>query len=275
MKKPPPEIVMTPPTNKPSIDLKPIATQPPPNYQRKKEPERKPENGASGEERPPTKMHQHSKDHATRLPRHKEHKEQEDKEKYVESKNVIYVKNIPSYYNTVSDLSKFFKRFGSIVNIKVDHPKKMAQVEFQKEAEATKALANRKPLFDNKAIFLTRNPDATEPDQPTNGTNAPADSGAAAALKLNESLTDKLKFLISLKNFVVDKDKKNELMNRMNDIKAAQKSNKVTEPLQKLLDAENINLKIDHTILITDIPKEVLETKQLNPKLDVICLSSL
>lgn len=266
-KKAPPEIVK-PPTVKPTIEPKPNT---PTNKTR--EPPKKPEITPVEEDK--VQHHQPSKSpHNSNKTRHQRPHgagghQHTSENSLAEAKNIIYVKNIPSYYNTVDALSKFFKRFGSIVNVKVDYSRKMASVEFQKETEAVKALNNRKPLFGDKNIFITKDPDATGPEAPANGKNGAGDDTAAATLKLNESLTEKLKFLISLKNFVIDKDKKAELMNRMNEIKAAQKSNKVSDNLHKLLETENYNLKFDYTLIVSDISKEILESKTLNAKLEV------
>ena len=103
--------------------------------------------------------------------------------------NTIYIKNIPDYYNNLDALNKQFKKFGPITNIKVDLKNKFTTIEFLKPKHAKAALSNKSPLFGNKDILVTADPNATLEDE-------------AKSNKLETVLMDRLKFLIAIKKFI-------------------------------------------------------------------------
>ena len=79
------------------------------------------------------------------------------------TRDTIYIKNIPNYYNTVETLSKYYKKFGSIETINVEQSKLLASIKFMKPLDAVKAFNSNTKLFGKDDIFVTLNPDEDPP----------------------------------------------------------------------------------------------------------------
>jgi len=171
-------------------------------------------------------------------------------------KTTIYVKNIPDYYNNVDALNKQFKRFGPIVNIKVDLKSKSSTIEFVKPKHAKNALSNKQPLFGNKEILVTGDPNMTLEDE-------------ANELKKEQKLLDKLKFLIEFRKFAKEPNKP-LVLQKINEVKAAQKTKEIPESLMPLIEYENFDLNVDYSQAIDEVSEQFLEQKaQLQAKIEV------
>lgn len=79
------------------------------------------------------------------------------------TRDTIYIKNIPNYYNTVETLSKYYKKFGSIETINVEQNKLLASIKFMKPLDAVKAFNSNTKLFGKDDIFVTLNQDEDPP----------------------------------------------------------------------------------------------------------------
>jgi RNA recognition motif. (a.k.a. RRM, RBD, or RNP domain) len=167
-------------------------------------------------------------------------------------KTTVYIKNIPEYYNNVETLNKQFKKFGPIVNIKVDMKAKMSTIEFVKPKHAKQAL-NNKPLFGNKEILLTDDPNMTPEDE-------------ANEQKRETILQSKLKFLVEIKKFITE-DRRNLIMDLITGIKQAQKTKEVPVNLTQFVDDPIFSLDVDFSQIIEEVPANDQAT--LKTKLEV------
>jgi len=170
-------------------------------------------------------------------------------------KTTIYVKNIPDYYNNVDALNKQLKRFGPIVNIKVDLKAKTSMIEFVKPKHARTALSSKQPLFGNKEIIVTGDLDAINEDS-----NKEA--------KFEGQLLEKLKFLIEIKKYTSEEGKK-AIVQKINEIKQAQKTKEVPDHLKKLLDYNIYDANVDFSQVIENVSDlYIAEKNKLSNKLE-------
>lgn len=72
-----------------------------------------------------------------------------------EDRRTLMIKNIPDYYNSVENISKFYKKFGAIENIQVFQKDHSAVVQFMKELDAVKAFNSNVLLFGKKEIIVS------------------------------------------------------------------------------------------------------------------------
>jgi hypothetical protein len=190
-------------------------------------------------------------------------------QKRIQKNTIVYVKNIQDHHNTVEGLTKYFKRFGSIINIKVEQPAKMATIEFKTPQNASNAIKSKKVLFGDKGILLTADPNASVPTSPKHGENAKAqhhsdtkvDVQDTEKLKLNEKLTEKLKFLIEIKRYLSNEESKKELLKLITEIKEAQKTGILTDKLNNLLSYENLDLNFEFAQALDSIPQNYWDNK--------------
>ena len=174
-------------------------------------------------------------------------------------KTTIFVKNIPDYYNNVDALNKQLKRFGPIVNIKVDLKAKTTMIEFFKPKHARQALNNKQPLFGNKEILVTGDLEAINEDS-----NKEA--------KFDGQLLEKLKFLIEVKKFTSEASKK-AIVDKITEIKQAQKTKEIPEHLQDFLDYNVFETNVDVGQVIENVPDQYLADKnKLSAQLEVYSL---
>jgi len=166
------------------------------------------------------------------------------------------VKNIPDYYNNLDALNKQLKKFGPIVNIKVDLKAKTAMIEFVKPKHARTALSSKAPLFGNKEILLSGDLEAMNED-----TNQEA--------KFEGQLLEKLKFLIEIKKYTSEEGKK-IIVQKITDIKQAQKTKEIPDNLKKLLEFPIFDANVDFSQVIENVPDQyIAEKNKLSNKLEV------
>jgi len=171
-------------------------------------------------------------------------------------KTTVYVKNIPDYYNNLDALNKQLKKFGPIVNIKVDLKTKSAMIEFVKPKHARTALSSKAPLFGNKEILLSGDMEAMNED-----TNKEA--------KFEGQLLEKLKFLIEIKKYTSEEGKK-MIVQKITDIKQAQKTKEIPDNLKKLLEYPIFDANVDFSQVIENVPDQyIAEKNKLSNKLEV------
>ncbi len=174
-------------------------------------------------------------------------------------KTTIYVRNIPDYYNNVDALNKQLKKFGPIVNIKVDLKAKTSMIEFVKPKHARTALSSKQPLFGNKEILLTGDLEAINED-------------TKKEAKFEGQLLEKLKFMIEVKKYCSEEGKK-AIVQKINDIKQAQKAKEIPDHLQKLLDYPVFDATVDFSQVIENVPENyITEKNKLSNKLEVFLI---
>ena len=249
------------PEMKTKTDVKPPVKPPENTYGKRQMPVTRKEDASEGAQ--PTKVQVIAKE-GRKAPRHQpanDNKQAAPQNDGSNPKTTIYVKNIPDYYNNVDALNKQLKRFGPIVNIKVDLKAKTSMIEFVKPKHAKMALSSKQPLFGNKEIIVTGDLDAMNEDS-----NKEA--------KFESQLLEKLKFLIELRKFVAE-DSKKVIVQKINDIKQAQKTKEIPESLQPLLDYNIFDTNADFSQIIENVPDTYLnlaEKNKLSNKLEV-CFS--
>lgn len=252
------------PEMKTKADAKPPVKPPENTYGKRQMPVTRKEDASEGAA--PTKVQVVSKE-GRKTPRHQPYQANDNKQTAPQNdgsnpKTTIYVKNIPEYYNNVDALNKMLKKFGPIVNIKVDLKAKTSMIEFVKPKHAKMALSSKQPLFGNKEILVTGDMDAMNEDS-----NKEA--------KFENQLLEKLKFLIELRKFVSE-DSKKLIVQKINDIKQAQKTKEIPESLQPLLDYTVFDTNSDFSQIIENVSDQYLslaEKNKLSNKLEVyLCI---
>ena len=163
-------------------------------------------------------------------------------------------------------LTNYFKRFGSIINIKVDQSSKLAIVEFQNSHMANNAVNSKKVLFGDKKILITLDPNATIPQSPKKEESISqliaTDSKNRVQnqeIKIKDDLTTKLKFLIEIKRFMCNDENKKEILKLINEVKESLKKGVLNENMTKLLQANVIDLNINHSQFMNTFAQTTLE----------------
>ncbi|KAI8819889.1 uncharacterized protein EV422DRAFT_568343 [Fimicolochytrium jonesii] len=76
------------------------------------------------------------------------------------SNDTLVVQNVPAEHLTIDKISEFFKKFGTITNIKLHVPTSKAVLQFSTPAEAQAAYRSPDPIFDNRFVkVFFANPD--------------------------------------------------------------------------------------------------------------------
>jgi len=66
----------------------------------------------------------------------------------------LMIENIPDDKCNLDSINQFFKRFGTVVNIKVQPNQKNAIIQFSRTAEATAAIRSPDPIFENRFVKI-------------------------------------------------------------------------------------------------------------------------
>jgi len=75
-------------------------------------------------------------------------------QRYVDKKESLLIRNIPSCYNLVNHLTKYFQRFGNIVNVSALPKEKSAVIKYQREFDAKKAFECKDIPFNQSKIEI-------------------------------------------------------------------------------------------------------------------------
>ena len=180
---------------------------------------------------------------------------------------IVYVKNIQDQHNTVEALTNYFKRFGSIINIKVDQSHKLAMVEFKNSQMANNAIKSKKILFGDKKIVITLDMNAPIPHSPRKEESIsqyiPSESKHELqnqdTIQIKDELTKKLKFLIEIKKFIFHDENKKELLKLINEVKDSLKKSVLNEKTKRLIKYENMDLNINHSQFMDSGSQTTLE----------------
>ena len=107
--------------------------------------------------------------------------------------STLLIKSIPAPLNTCSQLTQYFEKFGSLVNVSIDLRSSSATVQFASQSEALKALRSPEAVLNNRFIkVLWKQGDANNEETVEGGAEAgPNAAGGEKGAELAEESNQK------------------------------------------------------------------------------------